>query len=381
MSLPELLMPPSLPPFKASSFQITPPDLYGQVARSGGGGRRRRIYRTAPTLVSAELETTQAGLEDFYNWYEGPLGAGSKPFSAMVAKIGAGVEWWRAYIVGPYKAEHRDGEGSHVISFQLRLEGSAQPTGPTSAPLQAEVTVPLYIVYTGASSPSELSASVACPLSFFVNVGAALAAEIRVALAAEHAGPGAENVLGAEISCGLQFEAVVLPGATFAAEVAVPLTALHLDFAQFAAEVSVALVLTHEAATGPVTPVGTFFVSNFSDFSPGGYAAATVRVENNGGYYGRERDQGYYLLAQWWDPLGAGVGAGRWVRATTASPSLLTGSATGVWLDLSTSREWRLQRQAQGNSTVNIDLEVAADPDGANIISSYSGTLEAEYAT
>jgi hypothetical protein len=379
MALPQLQLPESLPPFKAGTLEIQPPDLYGQVLRSGGNSRRRRLYRTAPTLVSVQLEVTQAQLEEFYTWFEGPLAAGSEPFAARIAKIGPGVEWFRAFIIGSYTAEHLEGEGSHVISFRMRLEDGPEEVAPDNPDMLSEVTVALEAVFSE-GAPQNLLSAVFCALQATFDTGPLLVSEILVSLQTEHGGPVGQE-LRSEVYCNLQFDSVVLAADTFSSEAEVSLLSEYRILVELSSEVLCALDFLSEFVPGFNDPSGTFAVSNYAGFSPGGSSSATVRAESDGQYLGRQGTGGYYNLEDWWTITQPGIGAGKWVRATCGTPLSLTGAASNVWLSLDLGREWKVARTTTGATSVSLTIEIATDPDGVHVVSSYGGTLEAEYNT
>lgn len=75
---------------------------------------------------------------------------------------------------------------------------------------------------------------------------------------------------------------------------------------------------------------------------------------------------------------GTGTGADYWIRWTTTSGALTTGTA-GSWLQLSTSRVFGKTRTLNGAGTDSVTgtVEIATDAAGANIIATGSITLNA----
>lgn len=73
----------------------------------------------------------------------------------------------------------------------------------------------------------------------------------------------------------------------------------------------------------------------------------------------------------WFAPAQAGIGTGYWVRVTKNSGTNNTGgSALGVWLSLTGSLFWGWSKATMGTIVANIDIDIATDALGANIVAS-----------
>lgn len=113
----------------------------------------------------------------------------------------------------------------------------------------------------------------------------------------------------------------------------------------------------------------------------GGDCYAGIQLKSSGGEYYYPANgslPGASQLIQSW--LLAGSAADFWVRATLNSGTLDGfNSGTGTWLALSTSRQWAVLRPSSsaGEDTADIDLDIATDASGSNIIASANYLLSA----
>lgn len=138
-SLPTLTIPATCGYFLRGGHASDKQSLYGDAPMQTGSARRRRVYLATPRTVSVSMEVTQTALSDWVTWYEGPLGAGSQFFSALVANQGPGMLWYKARILAaggqkPYTVEYLGGLW-WKISTKLMLfdEGSTtSPVQPTA---------------------------------------------------------------------------------------------------------------------------------------------------------------------------------------------------------------------------------------------------------
>lgn len=73
-----------------------------------------------------------------------------------------------------------------------------------------------------------------------------------------------------------------------------------------------------------------------------------------------------------------GIGNNFWVRATLNSGTL-NGGTTGVWLQLSSDRTWNVLRSSAGTQTANLTLQIATDAAGANIVTSGTYVITANF--
>lgn len=177
MPLPELLLPDELPAFRADGHAIELVPQYADVTMRTGHDRRRRVYTTAPRMVSVSLVLTEPQMLVLHQWFEGPLQAGAQWFSAEVANQGPGSLWWQARFVEPYAAESIP-SGLFEVTAQLLLVGAGQAQRPYSPAMAAGVRVELAGQATAAAVPVQLAADVQVALV----QGLFLAAAVRVAL-------------------------------------------------------------------------------------------------------------------------------------------------------------------------------------------------------
>lgn len=139
-ALPGIVVPgPTL--FRREGHEIEYVPIYGDQEMQLGEDRRRRLYLTAPRIVTVSLDRNQAGAEEFAAWFNGPLRGGDEYFSAQVQNQGPGTRWWKAKFLGPkatYSAQYMGG-GLWVISMKLILFGSGYVSGPASTALVGNV--------------------------------------------------------------------------------------------------------------------------------------------------------------------------------------------------------------------------------------------------
>jgi len=80
----------------------------------------------------------------------------------------------------------------------------------------------------------------------------------------------------------------------------------------------------------------------------------------------------------WFNPTLAGAGNAYWVRATINSGSLTSGT-TGAWTSLASNQSWVVTKAVIGVLSCNMTIEIASDSGGANIVTSGSYTITAEF--
>lgn len=375
MALPELMLPSSLPDFKADDFVITPEDMYAPVGRQIGQPRKRRLFTSVPRLVDASLEVSQAGLETFFGWYEGALLASANSFTARVAKIGAGVEYWEAFVLS-YTAEHREGTNNHIITMKLRLRGTPSDSPPTPTSLATEFSAGLiaYLVTPDYMLTAEFSAG----LELSETNGPSLAAEFIAHLYTEANGPQSGNPLDAEFLVHLEAYSGDLPSAALAVEFTAALEANAITDNPVAVEFAAGLELSY-STTGYISNPGAASVSGIFLGSRTNTASAQIEVRPDGTIYKRAVPTGAYVLhANWYAPTLAGVGSGLWVRYTVNTGATPSGDSTGVALSLSTIRLWNLSASYGQVKAGTGTIQIATDPDMVNVISSFTVSLDAE---
>lgn len=380
MALPEVQMPAGFPPFQAGNHVITPEPLYLPVPRQAGHDRTRRLFTTVPRTVQTAFELTQTQLEAFHAWYEDALQAGSLPFAANVAKIGSGTEWWKAYIVGGYKVDFQAGT-QHLVTLTLRLCETPSPTGPVLTSMATEVSVAL-VTGIGADFDQALTSEVLVTLEVTADIGPLLSTEVVVHLYNTIAGGPADPSMDTEVFCHLDTLTIEIPGEQFDSEVLVGLVTLALESMALSSEISAGLV-TGVSTTNYVATPSALFVTSYMGYSPGGQSSVDFRYLNDGRIMKQQNTFGLVAHANWWTPTQPAVGTGHWVRVTHLTGDAFNGSsdAVGTWLDLGTSRIWQLAKTSAGTADLTATVEVATDPDGTNIVSTMSVTLNTEYAT
>lgn len=142
MALPEIRPPSGTPCFLAAGHAIAPQSVYADVQMRSGHLRRRRLFTTAPRIVSVSwlLEADQMAAVD--TWFEDVLLAGERPFSAQVANQGPGLLWWTAQWVEPYQTEALH-LGRWRVTGQLLLTGVGQVEDPYTPDMAVEFGAPL----------------------------------------------------------------------------------------------------------------------------------------------------------------------------------------------------------------------------------------------
>ena len=102
--------------------------------------------------------------------------------------------------------------------------------------------------------------------------------------------------------------------------------------------------------------VVSFTVGPVSDFqlSPGS-AAAEVTFTNTGTYTGTGNVQGF--SGNWIAPTSA-AGSAYDIRMTVNTGSTPTGSTTGIWLSLGTTRTWTISQSGIGTTASNVTVEI-----------------------
>jgi hypothetical protein len=374
MALPELMLPSSLPDFRAGDYVMVPEAMYAPVPRQAGIPRKRRLFTKVPRLLDASLETNQTGLETFYDWHEKALAAGSLPFTAKLAKVGSGVEYWKAYILS-YTAEHHPGVNNHSITVKLRLHDDPSDTPPTSTTLGVEFSAALT-AYRDTPAYA-LSVEFQAGLEASADTGPLLFVEFVSHLYTEANGPQSGNPLDVEFFAHLEVYSGDLPSAALAVEFAAALEAFAGSDNPLAVEFSAGLVASI-ATTGYVASPGALSAIGVIGNSITTPAQATVQVRSDGSIYKRANTGAFVLNGNWYSPTLAGVGSGAWIRLTAVSGTSPSGPALGTALSLASSQSWILSATAGLHLLFSGTIDVATDPDMTNIVSSFSVSLEAD---
>lgn len=138
MSLPEILVPAGTPVFLENEHAQQPRGVYCDVPMGTGIPRRRRVSTTSPRTVAVSWSVNADRVAAIKAWYDNTLKAGSLPFSAHVARIGArGLMWWSATWVDPPNYEPVTARRWRVTG-DLLLEGQGSVDGPVFTSAAAE---------------------------------------------------------------------------------------------------------------------------------------------------------------------------------------------------------------------------------------------------
>lgn len=115
-------------------------------------------------------------------------------------------------------------------------------------------------------------------------------------------------------------------------------------------------------------------------FPPGTAFAELVFYINGQLGYGSNNGSGNY--ANWASPTTTGIGSNYWIRFTQTSSysgTTETGSARGVWLQLSANRVFGVTRTQNGAGGRYYTVEIATDSSGSNIVATKTNVgLEVE---
>lgn len=91
-------------------------------------------------------------------------------------------------------------------------------------------------------------------------------------------------------------------------------------------------------------------------FSPDGTVDRRIRVS-------------YFYAHNWGNPTTPGAGDSLYIRAVLNSGTGLGGDSFNTWLPFNIAREWRCSRNSPpGAATMDIDVQIATDAAGTNII-------------
>lgn len=142
MALPSITLPRGLPAWQSAGHAVELLPLYADVPMSTGAPRKRRLYRSAPRIVSVALELSAAQMRAFFDWYEGPLmQGGAAAFAAQAPDQGPrGLLWWEAQFETPPTYEARP-RGRWRLTARLRLTGEGTPEPPPVPDLASSVVV------------------------------------------------------------------------------------------------------------------------------------------------------------------------------------------------------------------------------------------------
>lgn len=127
---------------------------------------------------------------------------------------------------------------------------------------------------------------------------------------------------------------------------------------------------------GPVANLGSIAASALR---ASGTAAASLALSSNGAISQQINAGSIVTAGFWYSPATAGVGTGRYVKVSRTSGATLSGgsSALDTWLELTSDRTYLQSRSTVGISQTYLQVLVASDSQGANIISAGIFVLEA----
>lgn len=80
----------------------------------------------------------------------------------------------------------------------------------------------------------------------------------------------------------------------------------------------------------------------------------------------------------WFTPTTPGIGSSYWVRATLNSGTTPSGPAMGTWVQVNVNRVWSLTQAGIGTVSCVLDLAVATDSGGTNIVSTGQAGIQAD---
>lgn len=103
-----------------------------------------------------------------------------------------------------------------------------------------------------------------------------------------------------------------------------------------------------------------------------GSAAASVTFANDGTYTSVGNIEGF--SGNWITPTSR-AGSAYDIRMTVNTGSTPTGSSTGIWLALGTTRSWSLSQSGLGTTEANVTIEIRRASSGS-VLSSGGGAFD-----
>jgi hypothetical protein len=330
--------------------------------------------------LETQLEVTQAQLETFVSWHETSLQAGAAPFTAKVAKMGTGVEYWEAYCLS-FTVEHQEGS-THVISLKLRLKGIPLAAAPALTSLSVEFQAALSIEVSGGYAYG-LYAEFLAGLDCSVATGDPLSAEFRARLDVECSGALTNPSLLAEFEASLDCLLVSLASEAFSAEFSAGLDVSVLDLILLSSEFTAALDMSvaSPGSLGYQNPATVSVVAEGIPFK--GTVTGILRLSPDGTVSIKEYTAPYEQVGLFYSPATAGIAAGKWVKAV-----LVTGNDAYLSPLAGVSRQFNATDAISWTMSASwldpnepheagLTILIANDPDFLDVISTFTANIGA----
>jgi hypothetical protein len=110
---------------------------------------------------------------------------------------------------------------------------------------------------------------------------------------------------------------------------------------------------------------------------PGDTAFASYIFNSNGTIQTQTSDTGIQGSGNWASPTTAGIGSSYWIRVTQTgsfgSSTTEYGNARGVWISLSITPFFGVERSSNGAGYRQYTVEIATDSGGSNIVATKTG--------
>jgi hypothetical protein len=104
----------------------------------------------------------------------------------------------------------------------------------------------------------------------------------------------------------------------------------------------------------------------------------------DGTLQGFRQGNGLLWTRNWFTPTQAGIGGSYWVRATLVSGTAPTGNTLNAWHALTGTPRWTLTAPAGGayqGRACTLQIQIASDAAGANVVTSGASNLSVERET
>lgn len=126
---------------------------------------------------------------------------------------------------------------------------------------------------------------------------------------------------------------------------------------------------------------GSFVVNDLTLVSVDGFGQSFATALANYRDDGRITDVDDRMVDNWGSPTTSGAGAAYWVRATLISGATPDGSALNTWHQMSTNPFWSITRNGDGITWSNLNIQIASDSGGSNILDTHTLELTAEVSS